>query len=361
MNVTALVNASGAVVERYVYDPYGKVTILDGTTGGQTEWAADADQKSDVDNEILYCGYRFDPETGLYHVRHRSYHPTLGRFPSPEPIAYTDGMNLYEYAVSSPAVFLDPSGLWIDHGQFTKKPLNKVFDARDQQNRLKFPDLTPECKAWATDTVMAANNSQDSGEEVEITGPSGEKTKTTKVNDLRRHYNRSPGQSVADANAQYKGYLAEERANFKQELAKVKDKCDTAEEETACTRALEALGRYLHSGQDYFAHAVLATTGKGGPAWGVGITGNPRNLGNGKLKPSSYTIGARGAFSEHGFIGWGQEPSDDDTARDQYGASGTTLRMMAATGYTLGEFQTYIPDWYAKCKCCCPPKAGASK
>ncbi|MBE3097123.1 MAG: hypothetical protein IMZ44_08325 [Planctomycetes bacterium] len=80
MNVTALVNASGAVVERYVYDPYGKVTILDGTTGGQTEWAADADQKSDVDNEILYCGYRFDPESGLYHVRHRSYHPTLGRW-----------------------------------------------------------------------------------------------------------------------------------------------------------------------------------------------------------------------------------------------------------------------------------------
>jgi hypothetical protein len=29
-------------------------------------------------NEILYCGYRHDPESGMYHVRHRYYHPRLG-------------------------------------------------------------------------------------------------------------------------------------------------------------------------------------------------------------------------------------------------------------------------------------------
>ncbi|MCX5673954.1 MAG: RHS repeat-associated core domain-containing protein [Planctomycetota bacterium] len=111
MNVTALVNASGAVVERYAYDPYGKVTILDGTTGGQTEWAADADQKSDVDNEILYCGYRFDPESGLYHVRHRYYHPTLGRWVGRDPLPTRPGLNLSEYAISSPPNYMDPYGL----------------------------------------------------------------------------------------------------------------------------------------------------------------------------------------------------------------------------------------------------------
>jgi RHS repeat-associated protein len=113
MNVTALVNASGAVVERYAYDPYGKVTILDGTTGGQTEWAADADQKSDVDNEILYCGYRLDPETGLYQVRHRSYHPTLGRFVQRDPIWYANGMSLYAYVSYRPCSLRDPMGLAI--------------------------------------------------------------------------------------------------------------------------------------------------------------------------------------------------------------------------------------------------------
>jgi len=111
MNVTALVNASGAMVERYQYDPYGKVTILDGTTGGQTEWATDADQVSDVANDILYCGYRFDSETGLYHVRHRYYHPTLGRWTARDPGSYGDGVNLYEYVAGSPGVSVDPLGL----------------------------------------------------------------------------------------------------------------------------------------------------------------------------------------------------------------------------------------------------------
>ena len=76
-NVTAVLNASGNVVERYAYDPYGAVTILDGTAGGQTDWAADADGVSDVDNRVLYAGYHFDSETGLFHVRNRMYHPTL--------------------------------------------------------------------------------------------------------------------------------------------------------------------------------------------------------------------------------------------------------------------------------------------
>ena len=40
MNVTALVNTSGTVVERYVYDPYGKVTFLMGDWSLRTATAA---------------------------------------------------------------------------------------------------------------------------------------------------------------------------------------------------------------------------------------------------------------------------------------------------------------------------------
>ena len=79
MNVTALVNTSGTAVERYVYDPYGEATCLD------LDWL-NGQSTSRVGNEILYCGYRFDPETGLDHVRHRYYHPTLGRWTAREPI-----------------------------------------------------------------------------------------------------------------------------------------------------------------------------------------------------------------------------------------------------------------------------------
>ena len=94
-NVTALVQGTpgdtdlGKVVERYACDPYGRVLVLDGadgvdpdTTAGEPDeqWGEDADGASDVANEILFCGYRLDPETSLYHVRHRMYHPTqIGR------------------------------------------------------------------------------------------------------------------------------------------------------------------------------------------------------------------------------------------------------------------------------------------
>ncbi|MGB6873839.1 MAG: hypothetical protein WBE46_06875, partial [Dehalococcoidia bacterium] len=72
MNVTALTDKNGDEVERYIYDPYGKPTVLD------ADWSSDADGKSDYDNNILYCGYYYDWETGLYHVRNRYYHPQLG-------------------------------------------------------------------------------------------------------------------------------------------------------------------------------------------------------------------------------------------------------------------------------------------
>jgi len=110
-NVTALVETDGDVVERYMYDPYGQVTVLNGEDDNDgDEWTVDSDG-GDWDNEILYCGYRHDPETGLYHVRNRYYHPTLGRWTTRDPIGYADGMNLYEYCSSSPLIYTDQSGL----------------------------------------------------------------------------------------------------------------------------------------------------------------------------------------------------------------------------------------------------------
>jgi RHS repeat-associated protein len=105
MNVTAVVDTSGSVVERTMYDPYGNVTVLD------ADWSSDADGASDVSNEILYAGYRYDTETGLYHVRHRMYHPTLGRWMTRDPIGYADGMNAHEYVGGTPVLWPDPEGL----------------------------------------------------------------------------------------------------------------------------------------------------------------------------------------------------------------------------------------------------------
>jgi len=105
MNVTALVNASnGSVVERVVYDPYGKATFYDSSWANPSTTSAYA-------NEVLYTGHRLDPESGLYVTLFRHYHPTLGRWLQRDPLGYVDGMSLYEYCMSAPMAETDLFGL----------------------------------------------------------------------------------------------------------------------------------------------------------------------------------------------------------------------------------------------------------
>jgi RHS repeat-associated protein len=104
MNITALVATGGDAVERYTYDPYGKVTIYDGT------WT-NTRSSSSYANEVLYSGYRLDTETGLYQVRNRVYHPLLGRWIQRDPLPHMNGTNLYEYVAANPLLSVDPYGL----------------------------------------------------------------------------------------------------------------------------------------------------------------------------------------------------------------------------------------------------------
>ena len=82
-------------------------------TGPGTDgiWFTNDDVQSSYGaNEIIYCGYRYDPETELYYVRNRSYNPILGRWLQRDPIGYAGGINLYEYVGGNPVVFTDPDG-----------------------------------------------------------------------------------------------------------------------------------------------------------------------------------------------------------------------------------------------------------
>jgi len=74
------------------------------------DWSSTVAWQNSQKNEILYCGYRFDVETGFYHVRNRMYHPTLGSWASRDVLRYVDGMCLYEYVQSDPVWGLDPLG-----------------------------------------------------------------------------------------------------------------------------------------------------------------------------------------------------------------------------------------------------------
>jgi RHS repeat-associated protein len=122
MNVTALVDASGTVAERYVYNAYGEVTIHD------DDWSDEVDWPDGEQNEIFYCGYRWDHKSGLYHVRYRMYHPMLGRWMQRDPLHYVEGLTLYEYVRSCPSILVDPIGTSTALVYAGKSILWRVFD-----------------------------------------------------------------------------------------------------------------------------------------------------------------------------------------------------------------------------------------
>lgn len=101
-NVTALLNASGNALERYLCEPYGKITITDGS------FKCDA---SSFDNPYAFTGRRFDSESGLYCYRNRYYHFQVGQFVCRDSMGYADGSaGLYQYTLSSPIAHVDSNG-----------------------------------------------------------------------------------------------------------------------------------------------------------------------------------------------------------------------------------------------------------
>jgi RHS repeat-associated protein len=108
-NVTALVDGSGNVVERYVYDPYGSVTIL------APNWTVRA--SSSYDWVYLHHGGRLDGTSGLYHFGIRDYSSSLGRWAEMDPLGFAArDNNLYRAVANSPTNATDPSGLFLDMG-----------------------------------------------------------------------------------------------------------------------------------------------------------------------------------------------------------------------------------------------------
>jgi RHS repeat-associated protein len=110
-----LTNSSGAIVEAYDCDAYGNTLIFTAPDSSSNWWSDAAVQSSYGANEIIYCGYRYDPEAELYYMRARTYSSTLGRWMQRDPIEYEGGINLYEYVNAMPETRLDPLGMTPDH------------------------------------------------------------------------------------------------------------------------------------------------------------------------------------------------------------------------------------------------------
>ena len=109
-NVLALINESGVIVARYLYDAWGNVSVVNN----------DGESISDVNhignlNPFRYRGYYYDSETKLYFLKTRYYDPEIGRFISQDGVEYLDpdtinGLNLYAYCGNNPVSNVDPNG-----------------------------------------------------------------------------------------------------------------------------------------------------------------------------------------------------------------------------------------------------------
>lgn len=72
-NVTALLDTSGNIIERYEYRPYGKATVYV-DDGGDSDWF-DGDETPGAltGNYYTFTGRSLDPESGLMYFRNRYY------------------------------------------------------------------------------------------------------------------------------------------------------------------------------------------------------------------------------------------------------------------------------------------------
>ncbi len=91
-----MVDASGAVVWKAAYLPFGRAIVA----------------QADVENNLRFPGQYFDEETGLHYNWHRYYDPGAGRYLTADPIGLVGGINLYAYASNDPINAIDFLGLF---------------------------------------------------------------------------------------------------------------------------------------------------------------------------------------------------------------------------------------------------------
>ncbi|MFD9601968.1 RHS repeat-associated core domain-containing protein [Streptomyces sp. NPDC059970] len=92
-SVIGLANSDGTIATKYAYDPNGQPTVSGAASS----------------NPYTFTG-RENDGTGLLYYRDRYYDPETGRFISQDPIGQAGGTNLYQYALSSPTTYTDPTG-----------------------------------------------------------------------------------------------------------------------------------------------------------------------------------------------------------------------------------------------------------
>ena len=107
-DVIAILDRTGYPVVQYTYNAWGE--LLSATGPMLSSLGAL--------NPLLYRGYVYDRETGLYYLQSRYYNPEIGRFISADNLVGSGagfvGYNQFAYCTNNPIIYADSSGHWIE-------------------------------------------------------------------------------------------------------------------------------------------------------------------------------------------------------------------------------------------------------
>ncbi|NDP21874.1 MAG: RHS repeat-associated core domain-containing protein, partial [Paludibacter sp.] len=108
-SLIALTDASGNVVERYAYDPWG-------ARRNPTDWTQKDNRTTWIVNRG-YTGHEHLDAFGIINMNGRVYDPLTAMFFSPDPYVQAPGnwlnYNRYGYCYGNPFKYTDPSGEFI--------------------------------------------------------------------------------------------------------------------------------------------------------------------------------------------------------------------------------------------------------
>lgn len=153
-NLTALTNASGSVLERYAYDPWGN-------RRNPTDWTQDDTRTSFIihrgytlhehldEFKLINMNFAIEREqwensfsllpsvSKMDCVNGRVYDPRMGMFLSPDPYIQAPGdwlnYNRYSYCLYNPLMYVDPSGEFVHLviGTFSGGIMNWAFNGSE--------------------------------------------------------------------------------------------------------------------------------------------------------------------------------------------------------------------------------------
>jgi RHS repeat-associated protein len=138
-SVIGLVDASGNIQSRIIYDGFGNVIS--------------GDDGSSLGGDFRFQGQWLESESGLYYMRARDYDAETGLFLSRDPVDVQDqdvaAFNPYQFAFNNPLVYSDPTGM------FSIIEMNATINTQNVLNSFRTYSVNA-AKQKLTDTLYEA-------------------------------------------------------------------------------------------------------------------------------------------------------------------------------------------------------------